>query len=252
MTFESPVGPSFVDKDWPIDQDLMRLNCVIVDDDPMSVKMLEAMVSQTDKLDLARSFNDPVEAMKYLREHLIDILFLDVEMPGMTGLEMLGTLEERPSVVLVSSKAEYALDGYEFDVEDFLLKPPTYARFLKAVDRIKERSSSEESILFKGDFVFVKSDSALVKVDIRNVKWVEALADYVALVTTEKKFVCHSTMKAIEGKLPPDQFVRVHRSYIVRIDQIDQIEDKTVSVGRKVIPVGGTYRDGLMKRLNLI
>ncbi len=230
----------------------MRLNCVIVDDDPMSVKVLETMVAKTDKLDLVKSFNDPVEAMKYLREHLIDILFLDVEMPGMTGLEMLGTLDERPSVILVSSKAEYALDGYEFDVVDFLLKPPSYARFLKAVEKIRERNAIDESIFFKGDFVFVKSDSALVKVDIRKVMWVEALADYVALVTTDKKFVCHSTMKAIEAKLPPDQFVRVHRSYIVRIDQIDQIEDKTVSVGRKVIPVGGTYRDGLMNRLNLI
>jgi DNA-binding LytR/AlgR family response regulator len=107
-------------------------------------------------------------------------------------------------------------------------------------------------VQFKGDFVFVKSDAALIKVDVRQLKWVEALADYVALVTDEKKYICHSTMKAIEGKLPADQFVRVHRSYIVRIDQIDQIEDKTVSLGRKVIPVGGTYRDGLMNRLNLI
>ena len=114
----------------------MRLNCVIVDDDPMSVKMLEAMVSKTDNLNLAQSFNDPVAAMKYLRDHLVNILFLDVEMPGMTGLEMLSTLEDRPNVILVSSKAEYALDGFEFSVDDFLLKPPTYARFLKSVVKV--------------------------------------------------------------------------------------------------------------------
>jgi DNA-binding LytR/AlgR family response regulator len=144
------------------------------------------------------------------------------------------------------------LNGYEFDVDDFLLKPPTFARFLKAVNKVKEKHINDSSVQFKGDFVFVKSESALVKVDIRNLMWVEALADYVALVTKEKKYVCHSTMKAIEAKLPSDQFVRVHRSYIVRIDQIDTIEDKTITVGKRVIPVGGTYRDGLMNKLNLI
>jgi DNA-binding LytR/AlgR family response regulator len=152
----------------------------------------------------------------------------------------------------VSSKSDYALDAFQFDVEDYLLKPPSYARFLKAVKKIQDRLNQDQAIQFRGDYVFVKSDTALVKVDIRQVQWIEALADYVAIVTKEKKYVCHSTMKSIESKLPIDQFVRVHRSYIVRIDQIDAIEDKTISVGKKIIPVGGTYRDGLMGKLNLI
>lgn len=230
----------------------MQLHCVIVDDDVLSIKLLEGLIAQTDFLVLAKSFQSPLEAVNYLQDHMVDILFLDVEMPGMTGLEMLGALEDKPSVILVSSKSEYALNGYEFDVDDFLLKPPTYARFLKAVSKVKEKHQNDNSVQFKGDYVFVKSESALVKVDIRNLMWVEALADYVALVTKEKKYVCHSTMKAIEAKLPSDQFVRVHRSYIVRIDHIDTIEDKTITVGKRVIPVGGTYRDGLMNKLNLI
>jgi DNA-binding LytR/AlgR family response regulator len=230
----------------------MHMTCIIVDDDLLSVKMLEGLVAQTDFLSVDKSFQNPVEAVNYLRDHHADILFLDVEMPGMTGLEMLSAIEELPYVILVSGKAEYALEAFHFEVEDYLLKPPTYVRFLKAVKKVQEKLSQDQAVQFKGDFVFVKSDTALVKVDIRQVQWVEALADYVAIVTKEKKYVCHSTMKAIEAKLPPDQFVRVHRSYIVRIDQIDAIEDKTVSVGKKVIPVGGTYRDGLMGRLNLI
>jgi DNA-binding LytR/AlgR family response regulator len=230
----------------------MHMTCIIVDDDLLSVKMLEGLVAQTDFLSVDKSFQNPVEAVHYMRDHHADILFLDVEMPGMTGLELLSAIEDRPAVILVSGKAEYALEAFHFDVEDYLLKPPTYARFLKAVKKVQDKISQEQAIQFKGDFVFVKSDTALVKVDIRQVQWVEALADYVAIVTKEKKYVCHSTMKAIEAKLPPDQFVRVHRSYIVRIDQIDAIEDKTVSVGKKIIPVGGTYRDGLMGRLNLI
>lgn len=230
----------------------MALTCAIVDDDPVSVKLLEGLISQTDFLTHEKSFHDPVEAFQYLKEHRIDILFLDVEMPHMTGLEMLGAMEDRPAVILVSSKPEYALDAFQFDVEDYLLKPPSYARFIKAVGKIQERLASELVLQFRGDYVFVKSDTALVKVDIRHIQWVEALADYVALQTKEKKYVCHSTMKAIEAKLPIDQFVRVHRSYIVRIDQIDAIEDKTISVGKKIIPVGGTYFENLMKKLNLI
>jgi two-component system, LytTR family, response regulator len=230
----------------------MHMTCIIVDDDPLSVKMLEGLVAQTDFLSVDKSFQNPVEAVHYMRDHHTDILFLDVEMPGMTGLELLSAIEDRPAVILVSGKAEYALEAFHFDVADYLLKPPTYARFLKAVKKIQDKITQEQAVQFKGDFVFVKSDTALVKVDIRQVQWVEALADYVAIVTKEKKYVCHSTMKAIEAKLPPDQFVRVHRSYIVRIDQIDAIEDKTVSVGKKIIPVGGTYREGLMGRLNLI
>jgi DNA-binding LytR/AlgR family response regulator len=230
----------------------MAMNCVIVDDDPLSVRLLEGLIAQTDTLALLRSFANAVEAVQFLRENDVDILFLDVEMPEMTGLELLGALDNKPAVVLVSSKAEYAVEAFQFDVDDYLLKPPTYARFLKAVKKVEDKISQDQAIQFKGDFVFVKSDTALVKVDIRQLQWVEALADYVALVTKEKKYVCHSTMKSIESKLPVDQFVRVHRSYIVRIDQIDAIEDKTVSVGKKIIPVGGTYRDCLMNRLNLI
>lgn len=230
----------------------MALACVIVDDDLLSIKVLEGMIAQTTSLNLLRSFQNSIEAVQFLKENKVDLLFLDVEMPGMTGLEVLATMEDRPAVVLVSGRSEYALDAFEFDVADYLLKPPTYARFLKAVNKVEEEIGQSDEVQFKGDYVFVKSDTALVKVDIRQLLWVEALADYVALQTREKKYVCHSTMKAIEAKLPADQFVRVHRSYIVRIDQIDSIEDKTVSVGKKVIPVGGTYRDSLMNKINLI
>lgn len=228
------------------------MTCIIVDDDPLSVKMLEGLVAQTGFLTVDRAFNDPITAAQYMHDHPVDILFLDVEMPGMSGLELLSTIGDHPAVILVSSKSDYALDAFQFDVEDYLLKPPTYARFLKAVKKIQDKLNQDQAIQFRGDYVFVKSDTALVKVDIRQVQWIEALADYVAIVTKEKKYVCHSTMKSIESKLPIDQFVRVHRSYIVRIDQIDAIEDKTISVGKKIIPVGGTYRDGLMGKLNLI
>lgn len=228
------------------------LRCLIVDDDPLSVATLSHLVEKTDFLKLEGSFQNPVEAASYLGSHSIDLLFLDMEMPGMTGLEMLGALSSPPLVIIVSSRPEHALAAFDFDVVDYLLKPVSHSRFLKAVLKAKDRSPKEEEMVFKGNFIFVKSDSVLVKLDIRDILWVEALADYVAIVTPHKKHVCHSTMKAIESKLPSDQFVRIHRSYIVRLERIDAIEDNSVSVDGKLIPVGGTYRDGLMSLLDFI
>lgn len=228
------------------------MDCIIIDDDLLSIKMLSRLVEQTDFLSLVKVFESPIEAANYLSNHSVDLIFLDVEMPEMSGLEMLQTLKDPPAVILVSSKKEYALDAFEFDVVDYLLKPPQYSRFLKAVMKARERGNQLENLEFRGDYIFVKSDSMLVKLDIREMLWIEALADYIAIVTPAKKYVCHSTMKAIEAKLPSDQFIRVHRSYIVRRDKIDAIEDNTVVVDSKLIPVGGTYKDRLMSSLDFI
>ncbi|MEM7038064.1 MAG: LytTR family DNA-binding domain-containing protein, partial [Bacteroidota bacterium] len=186
----------------------MQLNCVIIDDDRVSIKVLGQLVDQVDYLNLVATFEDPVEAANYLSMNEVDIVFLDVEMPKMSGLDMLRTLENRPPVILVSSKPEYAIDAFEFDVVDYILKPPQYGRFLKAVIKARERGKKDSGVQFRGDFIFVKSDSVLVKLDIREILWIEALADYIAIVTPAKKYVCHSTMKSIEAKLPAEQFVR--------------------------------------------
>jgi two-component system LytT family response regulator len=228
------------------------MQCLIVDDDPMSVAMLSHLVEKTDFLSLQGTFQDPLAAASYLGSHAIDLLFLDIEMPGMTGLEMLGALTAPPKVIIVSSKGDHALAAFDFDVVDYLLKPVSHSRFLKAVMKAKDRVQKDEEMVFKGNSIFVKSDAVLVKLDIRDILWIEALADYVAIVTTQKKHVCHSTMKAIESRLPAGQFVRIHRSYIVRLDRIDAIEDNSVSVDGKLIPVGGTYREGLMNLLDFI
>jgi DNA-binding LytR/AlgR family response regulator len=231
----------------------MVLDCIIVDDDRLSIELLKKLVEQTEDLNLLETFQNPVDAIKFLSSNEVHLLFLDVEMPGMTGLELLNSLKVVPEVVLVTSKKEYALKAFEFDVTDYLLKPATYSRFLKAVEKVRENLKQDTSrIEFRGDYIFVKSDSALVKLDMRDILWVEALADYVAIVTPRKKYVAHSTMKSIEAKLPSSQFLRIHRSYIVRIDKIDAIEDNTVVIQSKMIPVGGTFRDRLMDSLDFI
>jgi DNA-binding LytR/AlgR family response regulator len=230
----------------------MTRSCVIIDDDSLSAGLLEGLIAQTEMLSLQRSFLNPMEAVKYLRENQVDILFLEAGMGEVGGWELLQALDAKSAVILVSGKSGFMIDAFRLNVVDCLLKPPSYAHFLKAVTKAMAKLSQDQTMRFKGDFVFVKTDAALVKVDIRQVQWIEALADYVALVTKDRKYICHSTMKSIEARLPADQFVRIHRSFIVRIDQIDAIEDKTVSVGDKVLPVGGTYRESLMGKINLL
>ncbi len=234
------------------------MNCIIIDDDQVSIKMLTHLVQRTEFLELLSDFEDPIEAANYLNTNKVDLIFLDVEMPGMTGLEMLNSLQDKPQVILVSGKSEYALDAFEFDVVDYLLKPVQYGRFLKAVNKARERMPEEEEVqkgdelVLKGDFIFVKSESMLVRVNMSDILWVEALADYIALVTPSKRYVIHSTMKAIQARLPSEFFLRVHRSYIVRLDKIDAIEDNTIIIKKKMIPVGGTYRERLMNALDFI
>ena len=233
--------------------DSMPIECIIVDDDRLSIQILKSLVEKTQSLTLLETFEDPIQAIKYINTHDIDLIFLDVEMPGMTGLELLKALKTSPDIILISAKRDYALDAFDFNVIDFLLKPLTYPRFTQAIEKVLHKKEQETApVEFRGNFVFVKSDSVLIKLDIREIYWVEALADYIAMVTPNKKYVCHSTMKAIEAKLPSSQFMRIHRSYIVRIDKIDAIEDNTVVIDGKLIPVGGTYRERLMRGLDFI
>lgn len=239
------------------------MECIIIDDDQVSIKMIQYLIQKTEDLELVRAFEDPIEAINYLNHRPVDLLFLDVEMPGMTGLEMINSLQVKPLVILVSGKSDYALDAFEFDAVDYLLKPVQYGRFAKALAKVRERlqgrqedgpgkDGSGDELVLKGDFIFVKSDSMLVRVNMSDILWVEALADYIALVTPKKRYVIHSTMKSIQARLPTDKFLRVHRSYIVRLDKIDAIEDNTIIIETKMIPVGGTYRERLMNALDFI
>ena len=222
--------------------------------------MIGHLIGKTEGLALINAFEDPIKGANYLNANPVDIVFLDVEMPEMSGLEMLNSLPEKPQVLLISGKRDYALDAFEFDVVDYLLKPIQYARFLKAVNKARERildspghrEAEEDTVELKGEFMFVKSDSMLVRVNMTDLQWVEALADYIALVTPKKRYVIHSTMKSIQKRLPSDAFLRVHRSYIVRLDKIQAIEDNTIIIGEKMIPVGGTYRERLMNALDFI
>jgi len=233
------------------------MNCIVVDDDKLSRRILEEFILKTEGLDLIYSFSSAIEAINTLKKSDdIDLIFLDIEMPEMTGIEFLNSIKMSSQVIIVSSKDRYAIEAFEYDVTDYLLKPITYTRFFKAIDKATTRFEKEKINQVGKDELFIKKNSSLVRLKYDEILWVEALENYVVFNTFNDKYTIHFTMKAIEKKLPAHKFTRVHRSYIVNTSSILIIEDNSVIIktqdGNKPIPIGKSYKDNLMNDINLI
>ncbi|QKG57625.1 response regulator transcription factor [Hymenobacter sp. BRD128] len=234
------------------------LRCLVVDDDPMSVQIVRTCIGNTPFLEASAACSSAIEAAELLRTQAFDVLFLDVEMPLMSGLDLLRTLPDPPQVVLITSSQSYAVQAFEFAVADYLLKPLSYPRFLQAAQKVLETINAQRAAPAEADllptggaeFTFVKVDNRLVRVDFADVFFVEALGDYVHLVTSRSKLIVYSTMRAIEEKFPPQRFVRVHRSFIINIGYVQALEDNSLLLKDKYIPIGQTYMRGLLQRLN--
>lgn len=221
----------------------------MVDDDPLARLVLERFIAQDEELELAGSCATAVEAAKVLRRERVDLLFLDVEMPEMSGFELLQTVEQRFEVILVTGKKEFALDAFEAGVLDYLVKPVSYARFLKAVGRARKRAGEGPQ---PGDeWIFVRIDRGLVRIDLDEIVRVEAARDYVVYHTSKGPRRVRDTLEAIAQRLPSRHFIRIHRSHIVRLDQVVDFQHNSVVVGREVISVGASYRPGLLERLRV-
>lgn len=233
------------------------LSCVVVEDDPVAQKVLEVVIQKTSFLNLKKSFSDPVEASAYLKTEQVDLIFLDIEMPGINGLELLSLLDYKPSVIVVTAQQQYAVQAFEHNVLDYLVKPVNdYSRFLKAVLKAKEAKDSKKQSAPSGKTeappLFVKVDSLLHNINLNSILWIEAYGDYVKINTDQKMLMILSTLKGIEGKLPENQFVRVHRSFIVNIKRIDNIDPSNLQIGAKIIPISASHRDALINKINLL
>ncbi len=228
------------------------MNCIVIEDDEAARLVLRHLINQIDFLYLKREYTSAVEALNDL-EQGVDLIFLDIEMPGMSGMEFLKQLQDPPMVIVTTSKVDYALDAIEHSVVDYMVKPFTLARFYKAVAKAKERhdanGSKQES---RPDHIYVKSDSKLIKIDLEKVLYIEALADYVFFHLAEERIIVHSTMKNLEARLASYNFSRVHRSFIVNLDRIQLIEDLNIKINNRHIPIGASYKDSFIKRLNLL
>ncbi len=222
----------------------MSISCIIVEDDPLARQLMQSHVVKTPELKLMASFSDPVEAIAYLRENPVDLLFSDIQMPGITGITLLKILQKPPLVVFTTAYSEYALEGYELDVVDYLIKPIPFGRFLKSVEKVASRlSNSLQSE--KDDFIFVKDGTKYVRVNLDDILYIESLKDYVALHLPDRKILSLQTMKSLESTLPASRFVRIHNSYIVAIPALHSIEKEKVLIGNQYLPVSETYKKAL-------
>lgn len=232
----------------------MNLNCMIVEDEPLARSLLEQYLHKIPSLTLFKSIGNPLEALDLLRDHEIDILFLDVQMPEITGISLLKILKKKPIIILTTAYSEYAIEGYELDVTDYLLKPITFERFLKAVEKATQRialqkielpaqeAELEISPSNPSNFIFVKDGTKLVKVKLHEIMYVEGLKDYVILHTPQRKITTLQRLKALEEVLPTTQFIRVHNSYIVAAEWIDAVDKEKIQIGKAFIPISDTYR----------
>ncbi|MDN4166498.1 LytTR family DNA-binding domain-containing protein [Cytophagales bacterium LB-30] len=230
----------------------MKINCLIVDDEKVSRKVVARYVELTNYLHLTKECETAEEALQILKEEDIDIIFLDIQMPGMSGMELLQTFDNAYEVILITGVDSYAVQAFENKATDYLVKPFDYNRFLKAVTRAKENIENFRSKSEKFTDLFFKSDSRMVRAEFSNIFYIEAMADYVVIVTENAKYIVHSTMKGIENRLPSSMFARVHRSYIVNMKKIEYMEDMAVHMRGKAIPIGASYKENYMERLNFL
>lgn len=228
------------------------MNSIIIDDDDLSRDVVAHFAGKTGFVTVAESFPDPANALTYLASNTVDLIFLDIEMPGMTGLEFIKVLNNnQQKIILITSHKEFALEAFEHSVADYLVKPITYARFYQAVSKVKESISSSGESHAANDIVFVKKENVLVSVRKSDIMWVEAMGDYAVIHTHKEKFTMHNTLKDIQEKLPAPSFIRVHRSFLIRADQIEKIEDNIISCNGKLIPIGKSYKEDVFRKLNL-
>ena len=233
------------------------MNCIIIDDDSFVRKITEDFVKKTESLKLLYSLSSAVEGINVLNSNEdIDLIFLDIEMPDMTGIEFLNAMSALPQIIIISSKEKYAINAFDYDVTDYILKPFDYSRFCKAVNKAAAREEKSR-MHAKSDEIFIKHNASLVKLKYTDILWVEAMENYVVIHTFDEKYTIHFTMRSIEDKLPPKQFLRVHRSFIVNISGINSITDnaifiKTSDMSKNSIPIGKVFKDKLLKTLNVI
>lgn len=232
------------------------MNCLIIDDEEVSRTILSKLVEKTPELHLTKACADAYEGMEIIREKKkrIDLIFLDVEMPELTGIDFLNSIPEKdkPLIIFVTSKEEYAVDAFEHDAVDYLLKPLNYPRFARAVSKARDIYSSNQTVQEGMKNLFVKKDNQLVKIRYSDILFIEAAADYMIVYTHTHRFMVHITMKALAERLPASDFTRVHRTYMVRKDKIDSVEEGHIKIGNRSIPIGGSYREALYKSLNML
>ncbi|WP_158828817.1 LytR/AlgR family response regulator transcription factor [Mucilaginibacter lacusdianchii] len=232
------------------------IRCLVVDDEPLALHIVEDYIAKVPFMELVKSTTSPIEALTLVQKGDIDLVFLDVQMPELTGIQFLRIANGKAKVILTTAYPQYALEGYDLDAVDYLLKPIAFDRFFKAAQKVQatlqpaaksaEKEEPQPAVQqhdFINDFIFVKTEHKIQKVYLHDILFIEGLKDYISIFTPAERIITLQNMKKVEDALPEPHFIRVHRSYIVALNKIDSIERSRICIGEKIIPIGDTYRD---------
>jgi len=227
---------------------MKQVNCLVVDDEELARTLLENYISRMPHLNLVDKCANPLEALKVLQENTIDILFLDIQMPELSGIDFLKSLQQKPKVIFTTAYSEYAIEGYQLDVVDYLLKPFSFERFVhavnKAVELLKTNTSSSEK-----DYILVKAEHKVHKIKFKDIRYIQSMREYVAYFLPVGKILALNSLKKLEEDLPSDQFIRIHKSYIIPIQKVTTLEGNMVHIGNEKLPIGNLYKEEVLKRI---
>ncbi len=228
---------------------MKKLSCIIIDDEPVARKILNEFVEQVPFLDMQGKFENAMQAETFLKNNTPDIIFLDIEMPKVSGLQLLQKMDINSLVILTTAFPKYALEGYELDIIDYLLKPFALSRFLKAVQKARDyyQMKNVATNTLPSTYIFIKSDKRIEKIELSDILYAESIGNYVSIYTDTKKIIAYLTMKSLESQLPVDDFIKIHQSYLVNSAKINAIEGNEIKVGSKSLPMSRNYRDMVMR-----
>lgn len=221
----------------------MNINCVIIDDEPLAIKVIKNHLQEFKNIVIVDTFNNPIEAMHTIESNKIDVIFLDINMPKMSGLEFLRNTKIKPHVIITTAYREFAIEGYDLDVLDYLVKPIPFPRFLKTINKLTQRiqSNNTDIEITKNSHIFLKVDKKLVKIKHNDILYIESLKDYIKVTTIENNYVVHKSLTSITEELPSEYFLRIHRSYTIASDKVNYIEGNSLNINNKRIPIGRKY-----------
>jgi two-component system LytT family response regulator len=229
----------------------MQIDCIVIDDEPLALSKLEGFISKVPELNLLKTFDNAIEAVGWLKENSTALIFLDIQMEQLTGIQFLETVRSDSRVILTTAYDQYALKGFELNVTDYLLKPFSFQRFLQAVNKVMEYHSqkSDADTTDKDSFIFVKTEYRLERVDIDNILYIEGMKDYLRIICTDKKIMTLQSFARLEESLPSKKFCRVHKSFIVALDKIKSVERGVIQIADQRIPVSNTYKDSFYSKI---
>lgn len=220
----------------------MKINCIVIEDEPLALRKIADFINRIDYLNLLQGFNNAINAIGFLKTNAVDLIFLDIRMKKLSGIQFLEALKTKPKVIITSAYDEYALKGYELDVSDYLLKPFSFERFVKSVEKVYNELKTD-NLGKTNDYLFVKTEYRIEKIDLVNILYIKGMKDYLQIITTDKKIMTLQTFKNIIQFLPEKEFVRVHNSYIIAISKIDNIERNRIKIRDEMIPISDSYKD---------